>query len=314
MLAALGCLLIIRTHTNTLLSVDPATALIDCRMLLFAPAMLLWGANAFTATLVPRDLAIALGRNLQFIRVVAIGVVTLVVVVMLPLNAAVIGEGWEAAVDAAMVRQVLFDTHLGLAWQLQSVAALVLAVTLMAPARLAHRATALAAGLLLTTLPLGGHAAMHAGWLRFAHALNDAVHLLSAGAWLGALVPLLVILVTFQHATQRKSAVLALRRFSTTGHLVVAVVIATGIVNTALVLGRLPNDWSSSYQALLLAKIAVVAVLVLIALVNRYLLVPHMKKAPDIVVRLLVAAVVLELILCVGAIGLVSLIGTLDPI
>jgi putative copper resistance protein D len=281
-------------------------------MLLFAPAMLLWGASAFTATLVPRDLAVALGRHLRYIRVVAIGVVTLVVVGMLPLNAAVIGDGWEA-VDAAMLRQVLFDTHLGWAWQLQLAAAVVLAATLMAPAHLAHRATAIAAGIFLTTLPLAGHAAVHTGWLRFAHALNDSVHLLSAGAWMGALVPLLVILVTLQHATQRQSAVLALKRFSTAGHLVVAVVIATGIVNTVLVLGRLPNDWSSSYQALLLAKIAVVAALVLIALVNRYLLVPHMKKAPDIVVRLLVAAVMLELILGVGATGLVSLFGTLDP-
>jgi putative copper resistance protein D len=275
--------------------------------------MLLWGANAFIAALVPGDLADVLEQQLRSLRAIAIVVVTLAIVAVLPLNAAVIAESW-GAMDATMIGQLLFDTHLGWAWQVQAAAAITLATTLMAPARIAQGATALAAGLFLTTLPLAGHASMHMGWLRLAHGLNDAVHLLSAGAWLGALVPLLIILVTLPRAAGQGSAVLALRRFSTAGHLVVAVVIATGIVNTALILGRIPNDWSSPYQALFSTKIAVVFGLVLIALVNRYVLVPHMKKAPKVILRLLIAAVVFELILGVGAIGLVSVFGTLDPV
>ena len=54
---------------------------------------------------------------------------------------------------------------------------------------------------------------------------------------------------------------MALRRFSRLGHAAVVIVLATGLVNTWLVLDMWPLDASSSYKKLLLAKIALVTVM-----------------------------------------------------
>jgi copper resistance protein D len=94
----------------------------------------------------------------------------------------------------------------------------------------------------------------------------------------------------------------------------VVTAIATGALNTALVLGRFPTDWHSPYQALLALRIAIVATLVLVALVNRYVFVAHMTSAPGLIIRLLVVAICLDLALGASVIGLVSLFGTMDPI
>jgi putative copper resistance protein D len=69
---------------------------------------------------------------------------------------------------------------------------------------------------------------MQDGWPGVAHRVNDAVHVLSSGAWLGALVPLLIIL----WRVDIREADLALRRFSTAGHVIVALVIASGVIDT----------------------------------------------------------------------------------
>ena len=61
---------------------------------------------------------------------------------------------------------------------------------------------------------------------------------------------------------------MALRRFSRIGHAAVVIVLATGLVNTWLVLGMWPLDASSSYKTLLLAKIALVTVMLVLALLK----------------------------------------------
>ena len=51
--------------------------------------------------------------------------------------------------------------------------------------------------------------------------------------------------------------------------------------SSELVLGILPLDVSSSYQALLLTKIALVTVMLALALMNRYVLMPRLHKSTD---------------------------------
>ena len=92
-----------------------------------------------------------------------------------------------------------------------------------------------------------------------------------AGPGLGALVPLLIILPMLDVPARRGQAGVALRRFSTAGHAAVALVIATGVLNTLMILGRWPTDLQSPYQALLFAKILLVAAMTVLALANRYI-------------------------------------------
>src|ERR1019366_3967632 len=133
------------------------------------------------------------------------------------------------------------------------------------------------------------------------------VHLLAAGAWLGGLLPLVLCLRRHEGETRlRAEAGATLRRFSGLGHFAVALVVLTGAVNTALTLGVWPVDLSSPYQALLAAKIAIVAAMIGIALFNRYYLTPRIKKEPGAALRALTIASLAEVALGLGAPALVS--------
>jgi copper resistance protein D len=290
----------------------PDAALVVCRFLNDASAMLLWGTCAYLATLMPKDLALEIGRRLQLFSFVTAAVAVATTAVTLPLGAAAIGDGWRDAVDPATVRAVLFETGVGEAWQARATAALLLTISLASPFP-GFRATALSAGLLLASLAATGHAAMHEGWLGLAHRVNDAAHVLSGGAWLGALVPLLLVLRADDDIRHKTDAALALRRFSTAGHIAVALVVATGVVNTVLVLGRWPTDWSSPYQAMLATKIVVVLAMVALAAVNRYLLVPQIACGRLGAVRAIRFGAVAEIALGLSAIGLVAVFGMLEP-
>jgi putative copper resistance protein D len=150
---------------------------------------------------------------------------------------------------------------------------------------------------------------MQEGWLGLAHHMNDAVHVLSGGAWLGALVPLSLTLAALNDPERCEPAEVALRRFSSAGHVAVALVVLSGVINTILVLGRWRTDWSSPYQAMLAAKIALVVTMVGLALVNRYGLAAHRPDA----VRAIRSNTIAELALGFGVIGLVSVFGLLAP-
>ena len=275
--------------------------------------LLCWGCFAYIATLVPHQLAVAVGSRLRGYRLTAVVLAVGTTMAALPLEAADIGDGWSAIPDWPTTRAVLFETSVGQAWQIQAVLALLLAATLAMPAWMQARATAVASGLLLACLALTGHAAMHEGGLGVLHRLNDAVHVLAGGAWLGSLLPLLLILRAIDKPSHQVEAALALRRFSTAGHLAVAAIVATGVANTLLVLGRWPTDLSSPYQALLAAKIAIVFVMTTLALANRYIVVPRMKRDPISSARALRVATIVEIALGFGVVGLVSVFGLLEP-
>jgi copper resistance protein D len=293
--------------------ISPGAALAACHFLRDASTMLVWGAFAYLSTLVPPDLARQIGRPLQSFRVVAIAVAAAATAAALPLESALIGAGWRDALHAATVWKVLFETSVGRAWQAQAVAAVLTGATLAAPSARRMGATALTSGLLLASLALTGHAAMHEGWLGVAHRLNDAVHVLSGGAWFGALVPLLLIFAALGDPERRRRADVALRRFSTAGHVAVALVILSGVINTLLVLGRWPIHWSSPYQAVLGSKVVLVAVMVCVALTNRYRLVPRVAADRPDALRALRLGAIAEIGLGLGVIGLVSALGMLEP-
>jgi putative copper resistance protein D len=167
--------------------------------------------------------------------------------------------------------------------------------------------------LLLASLALTGHANMDEGTRGVLHILNDAAHLLAGGAWLGSLLALPGCLARLRDPAFCTEAKTALRRFSSAGHLAVALAIATGIVNTVLVLGRWPTDFTSTYQMLLVAKMALVAGMTGLALVNRYIFVPHMVAEPDRAIIQIRHGTYAELALGAGVLALVAFFGILDP-
>lgn len=96
---------------------SPDAALGACRFAHDVATMLVWGAFAYLAALVPRDLADRVDVRLRAFRVAAVAVAMAAAVAVLPLEAAAIGDGWVDALDATVLRAVLFDTDVGHALQ-----------------------------------------------------------------------------------------------------------------------------------------------------------------------------------------------------
>ncbi len=286
-----------------------AAALAACRFVGDAAALLLWGASAYLLWLVPRSLGAALAGRLRAGGVAAVALAAASTAAELPVAAASLGDGWRDALDPAVVASVLTDTGGGLAWTVRAAAAVILLLVCLAPPRPRLAGTAGAAALMLVGLSATGHAVMQEGWLGAVHRFDDALHVLAAGAWLGALVPVLLILPRLGRPDERAEAASALRRFSRAGHAAVALVLLTGAADAALVLGRWPTDLHSPYVALLDAKIVAVAALAALALVNRYLLVPRLPAALPALRRATLAEVPLGLL----AVALVAVFGLLDP-
>ncbi|MCW6511129.1 copper homeostasis membrane protein CopD [Lichenifustis flavocetrariae] len=291
----------------------PERVLALCRFLHEGSALLLWGASAYLAVLVPPKLGREIGRRLMSIWIVGALIAITTTVALLPTEAAVIGDGWRDAFRPAIIDGVLFDTNVGTAWIAAMGAAVLLGLTTIRTSPVRLSATAASSGLLVGTLTLTGHAAMHEGWLGLAHRLNATLHVLAAGAWLGALLPLVLLLKILDEPAWQAEANSALRRFSTAGHAAVALVIATGMLNTALILGRWPTTWSSTYQAMLALKIALVAVITALAIRNRYGLVPMLRNRHPQALDAIRRNTIVILGLGLAAIGCVSIFGMLEP-
>jgi putative copper resistance protein D len=286
-------------------------AFIVCRLLHFAAAMTVFGVGVFQSALAPPDLRRSLARPLWRL-VAAASLILAVTMVGWPmLEAGEVGEGWADVYDPQIVMSVLLDTDFGRVWCWRLGLAAVLIVLAFVDRRPSRPMLAVLAGLLLGSLGLIGHAAMQSGLIGWLHSGNHALHLLAAGFWFGSLVPLLFCL---RDRSLSKDALAAVRRFSALGHVAVAAVIITGVVDTWLVLGKLPIDLASPYQALLATKIALVAVMVAAALANRYVLLPPLLARSRASSPMLRYSAMGEVVLGLGVLAVVSALGTLEPV
>jgi putative copper resistance protein D len=291
--------------------IAPHVALALVRLSFDSAAITAYGVSGFIACIAPKRLGQAIAASSNFIIVAASSLALLSTLAWLPIEAAVIGDSWQSALDRGTLSALLCDTAMGKAWLVR------LALSLLLTAALLWRSAPIVrlalSGLLLASLALTGHANMDEGTRGVLHILNDALHLLAAGAWLGSLLALPGCLARLRDPAFCTEAKTALRRFSSAGHLAVALAIATGIVNTVLVLGRWPTDFTSTYQMLLVAKIALVAGMTGLALVNRYIFVPRMVTEPDRAIIQIRNGTYAELALGAGVLALVAFFGILDP-
>ena len=291
--------------------IAPHVALALVRLCFDAAAIAAYGVSGFIAWVAPKRLGEAIEASSNLLIVAASSLAVLSTFAWLPIEAAVIGDSWQSAVDRSTLWALLCDTAMGKAWLVR------LALSLLLAAALSWRSAPIVrlalSGLLLASLALTGHANMDEGTRGVLHILNDALHLLAGGAWLGSLLALPGCLARLRDPAFCTEAKTALRRFSSAGHLAVALAIATGIVNTVLVLGHWPTDFTSTYQMLLVAKIVLVAGMTGLALMNRYICVPRMVTHPDRAIIQIRNGTYAELALGAGVLGLVAFFGILDP-
>jgi copper resistance protein D len=289
-----------------------AEALFLCRLLQFASAMLLFGISVFQWSVAPVGMARALDQSLRRASKVAAIVLFATAIAWLLLAAGEMGQGWADAWNPSVIGSVILYTDFGRVWLWRLGAVVVLLAVLTFTRDNSWLIVAILAAIALGSLGLVGHALMRSGALGWLNRLSFIAHVLAAGFWLSSLPPLIASLRLAADQTGLAIKLMALRCFSRLGHAAVVIVLATGLVNTWLVLGMWPLDASSSYKTLLLAKIALVTVMLVLALLNRYVLVPRLQKSPNSLHKLRWSAAV-ELIAGLGAVGLVSAIGILPP-
>jgi copper resistance protein D len=137
----------------------------------------------------------------------------------------------------------------------------------------------LAAGL-VGTLAWAGHALGASGIEGIVHPAADVLHLVAAAAWVGALLPLaLVLAAVARDAGSLASAAAMTARFSTLGIIGVGTLLVTGTINTWYLAGSIPALTSTDYGRLLIIKVALFLGMVVIAAVNRLRLTPRLAAA-----------------------------------
>lgn len=226
--------------------------------------------------------------------------------------------------DPELARSILQDTPVGQAF-LARTAALGLAILIVAATGSTTTAGKLATsgltGAALGSLAWNGHGAASEGWIAWPHLVADVVHLLTAGAWLGAIACLLG-LVARQWVTHgdlsaaRKSLV----EFAPVGTWLVALLVLTGAVNTAVLLvAAEPNEpEQSGWLVLLAAKLGVFAMMLGLAALHRFRLAPELDAAVEsgqirTARRKLTTSLSLELIGGLAILAAVAWLGVLEP-
>jgi len=231
-----------------------------------------------------------------------------------------------AGIDLATVVMIL-AMPVGIAWivRIASLAAIVLAVMALHGRPAALLAVASSGGaIVLSTLAWNGHGAMDAAMTGWVHLGADIAHLITAGAWVGANVGLLILVLRppgVLDAPALGATHRALDGFGTTGTIIVAVILVTGLINGWLLVG--PTNifalLTTLYGQLLLAKLALFAAMLAAAAANRYLLTPALAdriETGDHSAALLGLRVslALETGCALLVLALVAWLGTLEPI
>jgi putative copper resistance protein D len=222
---------------------------------------------------------------------------------------------------------VLAETDFGQAWAVRLLIAGLLAASLpwlaaASPVLARQRAMvamALAAAL-VGTLAWAGHAVAGTGLAGGVHLASDILHLIAAAAWVGALIPLALLLRAVMAERQQSNlavAQMAVLRFSTLGIVSVGVLVGSGLVNTWVLAGSIPALIGTDYGRLLLIKIALFLVMLLFAAVNRLWLTPRLTSSSidlaDGPLRGLGRNTLAEAALGAIIIVIVALLGTLQP-
>jgi putative copper resistance protein D len=192
-----------------------------------------------------------------------------------------------AALAPAVWMRLLLESHFGTVWLVRHALLLLLAALVLLREREHSTADWVAFRIEGWLLAAAGTAA--AAWAGHAAAVEpsallaalvDALHLLAAGVWLGALLPLSVLLrstSTESGADARPYAVLAIRRFSPMALAAMSLIIASGLGNAWYEVGSVPALLGTRYGWLLLAKVALLVPVLCLASLNRRTLLPALS-------------------------------------
>lgn len=228
-------------------------------------------------------------------------------------------------VDREAIGMLLSGSATGTSWKMRMIALVVASIAALMPAQrtIPLGLVALSSGVALATLAWTGHGAMDEGSTGWVHLVADLLHLLSAGAWVGALLGL-ALLVT-RPACRIDTAHLtlthrALHGFGLVGTIVVGTIGVTGLVNAWLLVGldHLPSLDATVYGRLLIVKLALFGAMLGLASLNRFRLTPAFERSivttdHRAAIAGLRRSLLTEAGCAVTILALVAWLGTLEP-
>ena len=213
-----------------------------------------------------------------------------------------------AELDRETIMVVAGATPLGAVLIVRLVALAVLAVTVLW-SRLPLAVPILAGLAALATMAFTGHAGASEGMMGTAHCLSDTLHLAAAACWLAALLRFAIGALRGEPATVSARH---LARFAATGTVIVTLLVVTGIINAGLIAGwALPPR--SLWTALLALKLALFATMLCLAALNRWRLAPALERGDASARAALKRSLCAELACGLALVGVVAVLGTLDP-
>jgi putative copper resistance protein D len=295
-------------------------ALIACRAVQFVSAMLAFGGAAFRLYAVKGgdpDALASFDARLQGWLLVSALITFLSGLAVVPIIGGTMAGSASALFDWTTISAVLLRTSFGRVWRWHLLtAALAVLVCAVRPRRPGYAVVLTA--LSLASLGWVGHTMIGNGQIGIAYEMNQSVHLLASGLWLGGLAPLAALVFrTIRSASGPWFAVMraALLQFSRIGYFAVALVALTGIVNTTMLVGSVPGLTGTPYGRLLLVKIALFLMMVGLAVLNRFLLVPRIGQEgrPMTGTTALMWTIGIEQVLGLAIIAVVSVLGTWPP-
>ncbi len=273
-------------------------------------AILLWGSFAYLAFLVPRPLSFALANKVASWSKALAFLLLFATLATWPLETARLGEGWPDLFNFEIMSSLLTETNLGPVLTAQTIISIGLLMATFGSSQ-NLRLPAGFSGLFLATHAIMGHAVMLEGFPSTVLQASYLIHVLAAGAWIGALAPVILIMGQMvKHPMEVHT--ISLRRFSNAGHVAVVLAVFSGGINAGLIRGRFLPNATSPYDAFLSLKIGLVATMITIAIFNRYVIVPRLR-VKDKAVRHLRFLAIFEFVIGLTVLALVNVFSTMNP-
>ena len=295
------------------------------RLFLYLALMLVFGLPLFAGFALRRnELRSEVARRyIRWSVVACLAGILLSAIGMAVMAKSMTGATAYSELTAHVFEMMVTGTDFGIAWVARLIALslfITAAITLGKRVALQIAALILTGAVALSTLAWAGHGAMDDGNRRVIHLVVDVVHLLAAGAWIGALAAFSVL---GQAARAGTVPVWLLARtgndFATLGSVIVATLVVTGVANYWLIAG-LPSIAVaiSPYGILLLVKLVFFTLMMSMAALNRYRLVPRLEAAVDtsnasVATYALNRSLLLEFAIGLLVVTVVAFLGVLSP-
>jgi copper resistance protein D len=301
-------------------------AVVICRWLQMGGAMILTGSSLFLLYTLPSSgpgSAVDLRWPARMLLACTVVVLVACALGFLAQTAVLAGTLQDAATPESLSAAMGMSFGRSSMARLALASALLVALPVIGPRRRAWIVGGVGGGLICGSFAWMGHGAATEGALGLLHLSSDIIHALAAGVWVGALVAFLIVSAAANREPPQRQEQLhrALRGFSGVGSALVAVLIATGLINGWFVIGLrgLPHLWTTAYGQLLTIKLLLFAAMLGLAAANRFLLTPQLGAAleaqsPTVAtISALRVSLAMEAGISMAVLALVAWFGTLAP-